>query len=112
MNELSGFILGYLLEIDAIEFAKSINFSPKQTYWKPPDLRSIKLNFDTSYNVVLKTSMSEILTRDEMGHVMGACTYPHVDVADAFVIEGRACERAVSLRLTWGFDVFRLKGIR
>ncbi|KAH1047395.1 hypothetical protein J1N35_038179 [Gossypium stocksii] len=70
VNELLGFMSGYLQEIDALEFAKSINFSPEQTFWKPSDLGFIKLNFDASYNVVLKTSILGILARDEMGQIM------------------------------------------
>ncbi|MBA0683684.1 hypothetical protein Goari_025321 [Gossypium aridum] len=26
---------------------------------------------------------------------MGACTYPHSHVADAFIVEARACEQAI-----------------
>ncbi|XP_040934500.1 pentatricopeptide repeat-containing protein At5g61400-like [Gossypium hirsutum] len=70
VNELLGFMSGYLQETDALEFAKSINFSPEQTFWKPLDLGFINLNFDASYNVVLKTSISRILVRDEMGQIM------------------------------------------
>ncbi|MBA0650218.1 hypothetical protein Goklo_017666 [Gossypium klotzschianum] len=29
---------------------------------------------------------------------MGACTYPHSHVADAFMAEAQACEQAIGLR--------------
>ncbi|PPE01440.1 hypothetical protein GOBAR_DD01549 [Gossypium barbadense] len=41
--------------------------------------------------------------RDFEGQIMGACTYPLLDVADAFVAEARACERALYFALDIGF---------
>lgn len=41
---------------------------------------------------------------------MGACTYPYVGVADAFVAEAKACERALLFEIDMGFRMVILKG--
>ncbi|MBA0692896.1 hypothetical protein Goari_010419 [Gossypium aridum] len=41
---------------------------------------------------------------------MGASSYPLVDVADAFVAEARACERALHFALDMGFRKVVLEG--
>ncbi|KAG8481439.1 hypothetical protein CXB51_026235 [Gossypium anomalum] len=111
VNELLGFMSGYLQEIDALEFAKSINFYPEQTFWKPPDLRFIKLNFDASYNVVLKTYISRILARDEMGQIMVLVLTDMLIFQMLLLLRPEHLNEQSSLRLTLGFDMFRLKGI-
>lgn len=111
VNELLGFMSGYLQETDALEFAKSINFSPEQTFWKPLDLGFINLNFDASYNVVLKTSISRILVRDEMGQIM-VLVLTHVLIFQMLLLlRPEHLNEQYSLRLTLGFNMFRLKGI-
>lgn len=41
---------------------------------------------------------------------MGACTYPIVDVADAFVAEARACETAIYFARDMGFRKVVVEG--
>jgi len=45
-----------------------------------------------------------------MGLILGACTYPYTDVADAFVAEARACERALLFAIDMGFRLVILEG--
>ncbi|KAK5812367.1 hypothetical protein PVK06_027796 [Gossypium arboreum] len=51
-----------------------------------------------------------VLARNEVGLILGACTYPYVDVADAFVAEARACERALLFIIDMGFKMVLLEG--
>ncbi|KAK5825675.1 hypothetical protein PVK06_020533 [Gossypium arboreum] len=41
---------------------------------------------------------------------MGACTYPHSHVVDAFVAEARACERAIWFARELGFQHIQIEG--
>ncbi|MBA0811109.1 hypothetical protein Gohar_003040, partial [Gossypium harknessii] len=47
---------------------------------------------------------------DFEGQIMGACSYPLLDVAYAFVAEARACERALCFALDMGFRKVVLEG--
>ncbi|MBA0550884.1 hypothetical protein Golob_021794 [Gossypium lobatum] len=38
-----------------------------------------------------------------MGQIMDAYTYPHVVVADAFVVKAKACEHVVYFVIDMGF---------
>lgn len=70
--------------------------------WRPPDPDVLKLNFDASFQSASHTSTVAVLARNDSGLIMGACTYPYVDVADAFVAEARACERALLFAIDMG----------
>ncbi|KAG8474149.1 hypothetical protein CXB51_033836 [Gossypium anomalum] len=78
--------------------------------WQPPISGFIKLNFDASFLDNSKISISAVLARDEEGQILGACTYPIADVADAFVAEARACERALYFALDMGFRNLIVEG--
>ncbi|MBA0575815.1 hypothetical protein Golob_024987, partial [Gossypium lobatum] len=55
-------------------------------------------------------SISAVLARDSEGLIIGACTYPLEDVADAFVAEARACERALYFARDMDFRKVVLEG--
>ncbi|MFQ6662235.1 hypothetical protein Gotur_030109 [Gossypium turneri] len=50
--------------------------------WRPPKPGIIKLNFDSSFVSNSNFSISAVIARDFEGLIMGACTYPIVDVAE------------------------------
>ncbi|MBA0770548.1 hypothetical protein Gotri_019170 [Gossypium trilobum] len=75
----------------------------RNVLWRPPKSGVIKLNFDASFASNTNFSISAVLANDLEGQIMGACTYPLLDVADAFVAEAKACERALYFALAMGF---------
>ncbi|MBA0730229.1 hypothetical protein Golax_023241 [Gossypium laxum] len=82
----------------------------RNVLWRPPKPGVIKLNFDASFTSNTNFSISAVLARDSDGQIMGACTYPLLDVADAFMAEARACERALYFALDMGFRKVVLEG--
>lgn len=78
--------------------------------WRPPKTGIIKLNFDASFTSSTNFSISAVIARDSARLIMGTCTYPLVDIADAFVAEARACERAFYFALDMGFRKVVLEG--
>ncbi|MBA0605480.1 hypothetical protein Godav_018050 [Gossypium davidsonii] len=102
-HEIVGFIQSYVQDSS---FYKTKCLSPamkKNVLWRPPKPGVIKINFDASFTSNTNFSISVVLARDSEGQIMGACTYPLLDVADAFVAEARACERALYFALDMGF---------
>ncbi|MBA0754932.1 hypothetical protein Gogos_021629 [Gossypium gossypioides] len=63
--------------------------------WRPPDQGVIKLNFDASFVKKEKIATTAVLARNATGEIVGAETYLFANIADAFVAEARACERAL-----------------
>lgn len=61
----------------------------------PPDLGYIKINYDSSFTLQERKSISGLIARNEEGLIMGACTYNHADITNAFTAEAHACEKAV-----------------
>ncbi|KAA3460646.1 reverse transcriptase [Gossypium australe] len=49
------------------------------------------------------SAIAAVVARNDKGLVMGACAYQYKDVADAFVAEARACERALLFAIDMGF---------
>ncbi|KAK5835503.1 hypothetical protein PVK06_011193 [Gossypium arboreum] len=86
-----------------VEFKVFFPDIPRNVLWRPPTSGFIKLNFDASFMDNTKISIAAVLARDEEGKILGAYTYPIADVADAFVAEARACERALYFALDMGF---------
>ncbi|KAK9004257.1 hypothetical protein V6N11_002063 [Hibiscus sabdariffa] len=70
----------------------------------------IKLNFDASFNSASNSSVSGIVARDSHGFILAACTCPHRGIADAFIAEAVACEKAVSFALDLGFRSVQIEG--
>ncbi|XP_016684229.2 uncharacterized protein [Gossypium hirsutum] len=77
--------------------------------WRPQEMGSIKINFDTSCHAASKGSIFGAIARSDSGQIMGACTYPHIGIADAFIAEARACERADIFAVEMGFRAVQIK---
>ncbi|KAL1066849.1 hypothetical protein V6Z11_D12G089300 [Gossypium hirsutum] len=94
--EVLGFIRGYVHNI-CLNFMSPCS-PPRpliKEIWRPPDPGVIKLNFDASFLKEEKLAVTAILARNFTGEIVGVETYLFNDVADAFVAEARACERAL-----------------
>ncbi|MBA0674948.1 hypothetical protein Goari_016517, partial [Gossypium aridum] len=78
--------------------------------WRPPDFGIIKLNFDASFIHERKLATIAVLARNYKGEVVGAETYLFEDVVDAFVVEARACERALIFASKMCFQWLAVKG--
>ncbi|MBA0667408.1 hypothetical protein Goklo_000498 [Gossypium klotzschianum] len=100
----------YLHEIDALEAMRTTTCPPMYVIWRLPESGFIKLNFDSSFQAQEKKSISGVIARNEMGLIIGACTYPHFNIADAFVAEVRACEQAVRFAKELGFRRVQIEG--
>ncbi|MBA0749293.1 hypothetical protein Gogos_003240, partial [Gossypium gossypioides] len=110
LHDLVSFIQNYYQDLSFAK-AKDLTVGMKRnTLWRPPMPGFIKLNFDTSFVSITNLSISAVLARDFEGLIMGACTYPMMDIADAFMAEARACERAIYFALDMGFRKVVLKG--
>ncbi|MBA0865046.1 hypothetical protein Goshw_008434 [Gossypium schwendimanii] len=91
------------MEIETIADLRPPLLIAKQELWRPPEMGSIKINVDASFHAASKGSVSGAIARNDSGQIMGACTYPHIGIADAFIAEARACERAVIFAVEMGF---------
>lgn len=108
--EMIGFIHGYLRDIKGIRSIERKNLLIHNQIWKPPNINSIKINVDSSFDVMTYSSISRILARNHMGQIIGSCTYPEVHVADAFIAEARACEQTVRFAIEMGFCQVQIEG--
>ncbi|KAK8483503.1 hypothetical protein V6N13_035159 [Hibiscus sabdariffa] len=107
---VSTFVLAYLRELDSLEALAIPAKMTKDVKWIPPDGDIVKINFDASFSSALKSSISGILTRNSCGLIMAACYSHHSGVADAFIAEAFACEKAVSLAIDLGFQSVQIEG--
>ncbi|MBA0848267.1 hypothetical protein Goshw_030386, partial [Gossypium schwendimanii] len=103
LHEIVGFIQSYVQDSSLCKTKGLSPFMQRNVLWRPPKSGVIKLNFDASFMSNTNFSISAVLARDSDGQIMGACTYPLLDVADAFMAEARACERALYFALDMGF---------
>ncbi|KAA3477692.1 reverse transcriptase [Gossypium australe] len=62
----------------------------------------LKINFDAAYRSDTKLAITAVIVRDSRGNLKGAETYLFDNVADPFVAEARACERALIFALDMG----------
>lgn len=74
MQELLGFIQGYIQEISLIKNPISPARSMVKELWRLPNYGIIKINFDASFT---KTTVTVVVAQNNEGQVMGACTYPY-----------------------------------
>ncbi|KAK5792927.1 hypothetical protein PVK06_034058 [Gossypium arboreum] len=109
-HEVVGLVQSFVQVSNFSQVFSSPSVTHRTLLWQPPISGFIKLNFDASFLENSKTSISAVLARDEEGQILGACTYPIADVADAFVAEARACERALYFALDIGFRNLILEG--
>ncbi|MBA0815699.1 hypothetical protein Gohar_000455 [Gossypium harknessii] len=103
-------VVCYLHEIDALEAMRTTTCPLMYVIWRLPESGFIKLNFDSSFQAQEKKSISGVIARNEMGLIIGACTYPHFNIANAFVAEVRACEQAVRFAQELGFRRVQIEG--
>ncbi|KAK9029785.1 hypothetical protein V6N11_026887 [Hibiscus sabdariffa] len=107
---VSSFIFSFLFELESSIAVPAPNLLVKDVKWFPPDENIIKLNFDAPFNTASKSSVSRIVARDSHGFILAACTCPHLGIADAFIAEAVACEKAVSFALDLGFRSVQIEG--
>lgn len=110
MQELLGFIQGYIQEITLSRVSFSSYRTMLKELWRPPNTGIIKLNFDVSFQYDSKISATSVLARNNEGKIMGACSFPYEGVVDAFVVEARAHERALLFAIEMGFRRILLEG--
>ncbi|MFQ6661854.1 hypothetical protein Gotur_029875 [Gossypium turneri] len=110
LHDLIGFIQSYYQDLSFVKTKDLTVGMKRNVLWRPLTPGFVKLNFDASFASISNFSISPVLTRDSEGIIMGACTYPMVDIADAFVAEARACERALYFALDMGFRKVVLEG--
>ncbi|MBA0849266.1 hypothetical protein Goshw_013622, partial [Gossypium schwendimanii] len=108
--ELTGFIRGYIQEISLSQVPISSSRTMVKELWRPPNSGIIKLNFDASFKCDPKTSVVVVLARNDKGQIMGVCTYLYEGVADGFIAEARASERALLFAIEMGFRRILLEG--
>ncbi|KAA3490037.1 reverse transcriptase [Gossypium australe] len=111
LQDVLGFIQGYAQEIYKYQktFQTQVRPSSKEL-WRPPEEGVIKLNFDATYKSNEKIATTAVVARYATGIIRGAETYLFVNVADPFVAEARACERALIFTLTMGFRRLAVEG--
>lgn len=111
LQDILDFIRGYQQELVQCQEKLGVIYSPPlEKCWYPPGLGVIKVNFDTSFQSEAIISISAVVARNHRGEYIGAETYLFDDVADAFVAEVRACERAVIFAIHMGFRRVLVEG--
>ncbi|KAH1122939.1 hypothetical protein J1N35_006099 [Gossypium stocksii] len=110
MHKLVSFVKSYAQDSSTSKLCIHSSDLSQTVLWRPPMHGFIKLNFDASFLGSKKFSITAVLAKDAEGFIMGACTYPIMDVADAFAAEARACERALIFALDMGFRNIMLEG--
>ncbi|PPD73535.1 hypothetical protein GOBAR_DD29539 [Gossypium barbadense] len=101
---------GYIKELESISDESPLVCMPKTSYWRPPQQGTVKINFNSSFNVHGSKSFLGVIIRNKVCLIMGACTYPYSHVVDAFVAELRHVNGQFGLRGSLGSSIFRLKG--
>ncbi|PPD95929.1 hypothetical protein GOBAR_DD07047 [Gossypium barbadense] len=98
LKEVLGFIRGYVQELSLHNTNSNavIGFAVNEC-WRPPDDGLIKINFDAAFSQDTGLATIAVLARDYKGEVVGGETYLVLNVADSFMAEARACERALKV---------------
>ncbi|MBA0634424.1 hypothetical protein Godav_029565 [Gossypium davidsonii] len=110
IQDISGFIAGYIKELESISDERPSICMPKTSYWRPPQQGTVKFNFSSSFNVHGNKSFLGLIIRNKVCLIMGACTYPYSHVVDAFVAEARACERVIWFARELRFQHIQIEG--
>ncbi|KAK8580316.1 hypothetical protein V6N12_070594 [Hibiscus sabdariffa] len=108
--KVSSFILAFILEFESLVADPTPKSLIKDVKWFPLDDNIVKFNFDAYFNTDSKSSVSGIVARESHGLIMAACIYPHLGIADAFIAEAVACEKAVSFALELDFRWVQIEG--
>ncbi|KAA3476491.1 ABC transporter C family member 10 [Gossypium australe] len=75
-----------------------------------PEDGVVKINFDVSFQSKDRLATTSVIARDSTGIILGAETYLFENVADSFVAEARACERALFFAKSMGFRRLAVEG--
>lgn len=110
LHDLVCFVKGYLQELQLVQANMNPSRPMVKELWRPPDMGSLKLNFDATFHLQTNSSTDAVIVRNSDGQVMSACTYPLSDVADAFVTKARACEQALIFTSAMGFRRIVVEG--
>ncbi|MFQ6619952.1 hypothetical protein Gotur_000213 [Gossypium turneri] len=90
----------YLLELDAVK--ENLPGCPiGAECWRPPERCCLKINFDTAYNALSRTSYIGLVIRDNQGLVLGSKSETHIHIPSLFTADTVACLQAVSLGFIW-----------
>lgn len=110
-QEVLGFIRGYVQELSLHNTNSNavIGFAVNEC-WRPPDDGLIKINFDAAFSQDTGLATIAVLARDYKGEVVGGETYLVLNVADSFMAEARACERALVFAHKMGFRRLEVEG--
>ncbi|KAE8659488.1 hypothetical protein F3Y22_tig00116962pilonHSYRG00524 [Hibiscus syriacus] len=71
--------------------------------WSPPPTNLVKTNFDASFDLSSKSSISGIIIRNNEGLTMAASSIPNQNIPNPEAAEAWACEQAVCLTRDLGF---------
>ncbi|KAH1067121.1 hypothetical protein J1N35_032108 [Gossypium stocksii] len=110
MQETVRFVLGFAEEVWDCNSVVLSSKVPTPSMWSPSNLGVVKINFDASFLVESNQATIAVLARNADGRILGACTYLIQDVADAFIAEARACERALLFAKDMGFQKLEVEG--
>ncbi|KAA3467739.1 reverse transcriptase [Gossypium australe] len=78
--------------------------------WKVPEVGFVKINFDASFLSKDRVAIIAVVARNCEGTILGAETYLFKDIADPFIAEARACERALLFAKAKGFQRLEVEG--
>ncbi|KAL4332104.1 hypothetical protein GQ457_07G001850 [Hibiscus cannabinus] len=67
--------------------------------WQPPPESLVKFNFDSAFNSYSGSATTGVIGRNSQGSIMASCSFPHKNVADAFVAEAYARKQRRSQEL-------------
>ncbi|KAL4273552.1 hypothetical protein GQ457_13G010920 [Hibiscus cannabinus] len=67
----------------------------REFYWQALPESAIKFNFDSAFNSRSGSATTGVIGRNNRGLIMATCSFPHRDVADAFIVEAHACKQVV-----------------
>ncbi|KAA3453717.1 reverse transcriptase [Gossypium australe] len=80
------------------------------TLRQAPKAGIVKINFDASFLSKENIAITAAIARNFKGSIVGAETYLFQHIADPFVAEARACERALLFARTMGFQRLEVEG--
>ncbi|KAK8640058.1 hypothetical protein V6N13_138421 [Hibiscus sabdariffa] len=110
LHKSVAFIQSHYAELVALNNSPNSQLVVHRGVWSPPEANIIKINFDAHFNYAINKSISGIIARNSLGHIMAACAYPHISVADPFIAEAKACEMVVSFPIDLGFRRIQVEG--
>ncbi|KAK8638494.1 hypothetical protein V6N13_136915 [Hibiscus sabdariffa] len=104
------FVVAFLREHDVFNPLTCLRPLRSHGSWSTPVSDVIKVNFDVSFVVSVRKSVSEVVCRDSEGFILAACCYPHLYVTNPFQAEALACLVAIGFARDLGFAKVLLEG--